>query len=429
MTSVFDTLLVHAGTLLTMAGPEGPRVGPALADCGIVRDGAVAMRDGQIVAVGTTRELWTRPGRTSATQVVDAGGRVVAPGFVDAHTHLPFAGRRLDEFERRARGESYAQILAAGGGIHATVRATREVSLEELVRLGSTYLDTMLALGSTTVEAKSGYGLELETELRQLEALRQLAEQHVVDVVPTFMGAHAIPPGQDADAYVDQLVSDWLPRVALRGLARYCDVFCEEGVFTPDQSERLLRAAREQGLGLKLHADELADTGGAALAARLGAASADHLHHANESGLRAMAAAGVIGVLLPGTALFLGMTHHAPARRMIEWGVPVALATDFNPGSCPSPSMALMMALAVTQLRLTPAEAWSAATLNAAHATGRAHRVGSLEPGKQADLVVWDTTDMREIPYTLASIPVHAVLKRGRLVSPTRSRPEGTLHA
>ncbi len=426
---MFDTLIVHAGTLLTMSGPEGPRVGEALADCGILHDGAVAIREGQIAAVGTTRELWIHPDRTAATQIVDAGGRVVAPGFVDAHTHLPFAGARLDEFERRARGETYAQILAAGGGIHATVRATREATLDELVRLGSGALDRMLALGTTTVEAKSGYGLELETELRQLEALRKLAEQHLVDVVPTFMGAHAIPSGQDPDAYIDELVADWLPRVALRGLARFCDVFCEEGVFTPAQSERLLRAAREQGLGVKLHADELADTGGAALAACLGATSADHLHHANEEGLRAMAAAGVIGVLLPGTALFLGMTHHAPARRMIEWGVPVALATDFNPGSCPSPSMALMMALAVTQLRLTPAEAWSAATINAAHAIGRGHRVGSLEPGKQADLVVWDTTDLREIAYTLASIPVHAVLKRGRLVSLSRALSEGSLHA
>ena len=426
---MFDTLVVHAGTLLTMAGPEGPRVGDALADCGLVQDGAVAIREGQIAAVGTTHELWIHPDRTATTQILDAGGRVVAPGFVDAHTHLPFAGRRLDEFERRARGETYARILAAGGGIHATVRATREASVDDIVHLASGYLDTMLALGTTTVEAKSGYGLELETELRQLEALRELGEQHLVDVVPTFMGAHAVPAGQDPDAYIDELISAWLPRVALRGLARFCDVFCEEGVFTPEQSERLLRAARVQGLGLKLHADELADTGGAALAARLGAASADHLHHANEAGLKAMAEAGVLGVLLPGTALFLGMTHHAPARRMIEWGVPVALATDFNPGSCPFPSMALMMALAVTQLRLTPAEAWSAATINSVHAIGRGHRVGSLEPGKQADLVVWDTTDLREIAYTLASVPVHAVLKRGRPVSRSRALSEGSLHA
>jgi imidazolonepropionase len=426
---VFDTLVVHAGVLLTMAGSAAPRVGAALGDCGAIFDGAVAIWDGQIVMVGTTSELWKHPDRTPATQVIDAGGRLVAPGFIDAHTHLPFAGTRLDEFERRARGETYAEILAAGGGIHSTVRATRAASTAELVRLSAARLDTMLALGTTTVEAKSGYGLDFDTEMRQLEALRDLGGSHPVDVVPTFLGAHAIPPGCDGDTYIDTMVHDWLPRLARRGLARFCDVFCEEGVFTPAQSARLLMAARELKLDLKLHADELADTGGAALAARLGAVSADHLHHASEAGLRAMAEAGVIGVLLPGTALFLGMARHAAARPMIELGVPVALATDFNPGSCPSPSMALMMSLAVTQLHLTPAEAWTAATINAAHAVGRAHRVGSLEAGKQADLVVWDAHDPREIAYTLASVPVHAVLKRGRVMSVERSFMEGTLQA
>lgn len=414
-----DLIVVHAQQLLTMASPDapsGPFSGPEQGRIGLIEDGAIAALDGEIVAVGPTEEILAKVQETPDVVTIDARGKVLTPGLVDAHTHLVFAGTREREFELRAKGATYAEIMAAGGGIHSTVRATREASKAELLDLAKARLQTMLEHGATTVEAKSGYGLDFDTEVKQLEVLMELSRRHPVDVVPTFMGAHAVPRETDPEAFVTWLVEDAIPKIAIRGLARFCDVFCEKGVFTPEQSERILKAAQTHGLGAKIHADELGDTGGAALAAKLGAVSADHLHHANLDGLAAMAQAGVVAVLLPGTAVFLGMTEHAPARKMVELGVPVAVATDFNPGSCFSESLPLMLSLAVTQLKLTPQEAWVAVTRNAAHAVGRSHRVGALEVGKQADMVLWDAPDYRVVPYRMGINLVDTVVKRGKVV-------------
>jgi imidazolonepropionase len=417
-----DLLLVHAGELLTLAGgPQGetgPRTGEALGTLGLIRDGAVAVADGLITAVGTTADLL---GSIRAAETVDARGRVVLPGFVDPHTHLLFGGSRAEEFEQRLRGATYLQIAAAGGGILHTVAQTRMVGERALVDVGAARLSRMLAHGSTTVEAKSGYGLATEEELKLLRAVHRLSAAHHVDVVPTFLGAHAVPAefASDPDAYVSLVIEEMLPAVAEEDLAEYCDVFCEEGAFTLDQSRAILEAGAELGLAPKIHADELSDRGGARLAAEVGATSADHLLFASEEGLSAMAEAGVIGVLLPGTAFFLGLPY-APARRMIDLGVAVALATDFNPGSSPTYSMQMVVALACLGMRLTPAEAILAATLNAAWAVGMAEEVGSLEPGKVADLVILDATDHRALGMHFGVNLVDEVYKRGRLVSSTR---------
>ncbi len=429
-----DLIIVHAEQLLTMA-PSGdapsagspasiPFAGMDQGRIGLIEGGAIACLDGTIVAIGPTEDIMARVQEDPDITTIDARGKIVTPGLVDAHTHLVFGGTREREFELRARGATYAEIMAAGGGIHSTVRATREASRTELFELAHARVQTMLELGTTTVEAKSGYGLDLDTEVKQLEVLMELSRRHPVDIVPTFMGAHAVPRDQDPETFVTWLVGDAIPKIAIRGLARFCDVFCEKGVFTPEQTERILKAAQANGLGAKLHADELCDTGGAALAAKLGAVSADHLHHANPEGLAAMAQAGTVAVLLPGTAVFLGMTEHAPARKMVELGVPVAVATDFNPGSCFSESLPLMMSLAVTQLKLTPQEAWVAVTRNAAHAVGRGHRVGSLEVGKQADLVLWNAPDYRMVPYRMGINLVDTVVKLGRIVHRRGAQPE-----
>lgn len=402
---------------MTPAG-SGALAGPVQGKLEIIPDGALAIAGGRIVALGPTGTVRAAVGLGRETRILDARGAVVTPGLIDAHTHVVYAGDRLDEFEQRARGATYAEILAAGGGIHRTVATTRAASLEDLARQSSSRLDRMLAAGTTTAESKSGYGLDRDTELKQLEVMgrKALGRRHPLELIPTFLGAHAVPPGQDADAFVDFLIGDVLPAVAAQEIARFCDVFCERGVFTTAQSERLLLAARSAGLEPKLHADELADTGGAALAARLGATSADHLHHAGAEGLRALAQAGTVAVLLPGTGLFLGMPEHAPARAMVETGVAVALGTDCNPGSCPAHSMALMMSLAVTQLKLSPAEALVAATANAAASCGSAERLGRLGPGRQADLVVWNVSDFRAISYYVGANLTRNVVKRGVVV-------------
>jgi imidazolonepropionase len=415
---VADLIVTRAAELLTLAGdPDGPRVGPALADVGLVRDGAVAAADGQILAAGPTAEVLdlVRPARRARR--IDATGRVVLPGFVDPHTHLIFAGSRAEEFERRLRGTSYREIAAAGGGILSTVAATRAADEETLVRLGWARLDRMLACGTTTAEAKSGYGLTVDDELKQLRAVHRVSARHDVDLVATLLAAHAVPFefAADPDAYVALITDDLLPLVADEDLAEFCDAFCDPGAFTIEQSRAVLEAADDLGLRPKLHADEFADTGGARLAAELEAISADHLLRASEEGLRAMAAAGVVGVLLPGTAFFLGLPY-ANARRMIELGVPVALATDFNPGTSPTWSMPAVIALAAAGMRMTPAEAIVAATINAAWAIGLAEEVGSLEPGKAADLVILDAPDHRALAMHFGAPIVQTVVKRGRVV-------------
>lgn len=415
-----DLLIINAGQLLTLAGPnEWPRTGEALREIGLVQGGAVAAADGVIVAAGPTAQVLDEVALAAGGVRVDAGGRVVLPGFVDPHTHLIFAGSRADEFVLRLRGATYQQLAAQGGGIVATMRATREASEEELVALGRRRLDRMLAHGTTTVEAKSGYGLRVEDELKILRAIHRLTAAHEVDVIPTFLGAHAVPPEHhaDPDAYLTEIVDEMLPAVVEEDLAEFCDVFCEEGAFTPAQARAVLLAAAEAGLDPKIHADELSDLGGARLAAEVGAASADHLLRSSDEGLSAMAATGTMAVLLPGTALFLGLPY-ARARRMIDLGVAVALATDFNPGTSPTYSMPMAIALGCIGMRLDPAEAIAAATINAAHAIRAAEEVGSLEPGKAADVVVLDLSDYRELPMAFGANPVHAVIKRGRVVRP-----------
>lgn len=413
-----ELLIEHAAELVTLAGPhDRPRTGAAHRDLGVVADGAIAAADGQIVAVGPTAQVRDTVRLDSGATVIDAAGRVVLPGFVDPHTHLVFAGSRAHEFEMRLRGATYLEIAAAGGGILRTVAATREADEDTLVRLGLARLDGMLRCGTTTAEAKSGYGLSVDGELKQLRAIHRMSASHEVDLVATVLAAHAVPPefAGDPDGYVDLTVREILPAVADEDLAEFCDAFCDIGAFTLEQGRAVLEAGADLGLIPKLHADEFSDLGGARLAADLEAISADHLLHASEAGLAAMARAGTVAVLLPGTAYFLGLPY-AAARRMIEMGVAVALATDYNPGSSPTWSMPAVVSLACVGMKMLPAEAIAAATINAAWAIGMAEEVGSLEIGKAADAVVFDAADHREIAMSLGALLPCQVVKRGRLV-------------
>jgi imidazolonepropionase len=412
-----DLAVVDASELVTVRGPA-PRKGARLADIGIVERGCVAARDGTIVFVGDER-AYRREVRLSRHGVeIDATGRTVLPGFVDPHTHLPFAGSREREFLERLRGETYESIAARGGGILATVEATRRSPIEGLVLLGKERLNRMLLHGTTTIEAKSGYGLTLEDELKQLRALQRLNDLHPIDIVPTFLGAHTIPAEwrQDRSAYVREVAERMIPEVAREGLARFCDVFVEEGAFTVDEGERILRSALEHGLGIRLHADQRGASGGAVLAARLGAASADHLDRVSEEGIDALARSGTTAVLIPGASFFLRDPGDAPARRLIQAGVPVALATDFNPGTCPTEVMTAILPLACQRLLMEPAEAIAAATLNAAHALGTGSTTGSLEIGKQADLQVLEVPNHLHLAYHFGVNHCRTVVKQGRVV-------------
>jgi imidazolonepropionase len=386
---------------------------------GIIRDGALAAgADGRILAVGPTAKVRAAVQLAPDTQVIHASGRTVLPGFVDPHTHAIFAGDRADEFARRLEGADYLEILAAGGGILSTVRATRAASESELAKRARGYLAEMLSRGTTTVEIKSGYGLSVEDELKLLRVARSLHESGLPTVVATFLGAHAVPPEyrDRPDNYVDLVVEEMVPRIAAEGLARFCDVFCERGVFSVEQSRRVLEAGRAHGLAPKVHADQKTLLGGARLAATLGAVSADHLEHAAEEDLRALAQAGTVAVLLPGAAFMLMETVQAPARRMIELGVPVALATDFNPGTCPILSVPLIVGLACLRRLLSPAEAIVAATVNAAYAIGLGDEVGCLEPGKRADLVILDAPSHVHLAYWFGRNLVHTVVKDAQVV-------------
>lgn len=412
-------LLIHSSSeLVTVAGgTQRPKRGPELADIGVIENGAVAVAGGRIVAVGGTDEVRRRAAVGRDTVVIDASGKTVLPGFVDPHTHVVHAGSREFELGMRLAGRSYMDILAAGGGILHTVKATRAASLDELAAQTRRRLDVMLAHGTTTVESKTGYGLNTETELKQLAVNRRLAAEHPIRIVSTFMGAHAVPPEyrDDPDAFVQLVIDEMIPAAAGAG-AEFCDVFCERGVFTVEQSRRILEAGLAAGMRPKIHADEIVPFGGAELAAEVGAVSADHLVHASSEGIRRLAEAGVVAVLLPATTLFLMGEKFAPAREMIEAGVPVALATDCNPGSSPTESMQYVIALACTALGMTPAEAVPAATINAAHAVGRAHETGSLEVGKLADIIVLDAPNHQFIPYKPGINLVERVIIGGEIV-------------
>lgn len=409
---VADLLVEHAGELLTLDGPAGPRRGAGQAELGMIEDGAVAAADGRIVAVGSTAAVRAQIRLAPGATVISARGKVVLPGFVDAHTHLVFAGHRAAELARRLAGESYLDILAAGGGILDTVRQTRAASFADLFAAARRRLARLASGGTTTVEVKSGYGLTVADEVKLLRVARALGS----DVAVTFLGAHAVPAEHRSRpaAYVDLICEEMIPRVAAAGLAEFCDVFCERGVFSVDESRRILEAGLRHGLRPKIHADEVVAQGGAELAAELGAVSADHLSRTPEAGLRALARSGVVAVVLPGTGLFLG--HAADARRMIELGVPVALGTDFNPGTCAIESMAVVVGLACAQLRLSVAEAIVAATINAAHAIGQAARVGSLVPGKQADLIVLDAPSHAFLAYRFGVPLVELVVRHGQAI-------------
>jgi imidazolonepropionase len=406
----------HAAQLATLASEgKGARSKEAMSELGLIEDGSVWIEDGVIQAVGTTKELEKRfASMAHEAEVVDASNLLVTPGLVDPHTHVVYGGSREREFEMRLEGATYMDIMNAGGGIHATTRMTREATEEELIEQTTRRLDSFLAHGVTTVEGKSGYGMNLDTELKQLRVMKKLQQQHPIDLVPTFMGAHAVPKefkGRE-DEFVDHLIHDMLPVVAEEKLAEFNDVFCEKGVFTPEQSERVLEAGKCFGLIPKIHADEIESYGGAELAAKVGSISAEHLLKASDEGIKAMAKSGTIACLLPATALYL-REDAAAGRKMIDEGVAVAISTDCNPGSSPTTSMPLVMNLACISMRLTPAEALTAATYNAACAINREDQVGSLEVGKQADIVLWNVKNYQELQYLFGVNHVKSVWKKG----------------
>ncbi|HFB52651.1 MAG TPA: imidazolonepropionase, partial [Anaerolineae bacterium] len=393
-------------------------------DVGIIPDGAIAISGGKIVAVGTTADLRAH---FSAAETIDATGKTVCPGFVDAHTHVVYAGDRVNEFEMRIEGASYMEIMAAGGGIVSTMKAVRAASVEQLVAETRPRLDAMLRLGTTTVEIKTGYGLDTASELKMLRAIETLADTHPADIVPTFLGAHAVPPEfkNRTDEYISLVIDEMLPQVAAwwrnsklktKNRKLFCDVFCEANVFSAAQTRQVLTAAQRHGMALKLHADEFENLRGVSLAVALGATSVDHLDVTPADEIAALAQSDTVGVVIPAVNFNLGSHHFADARAIVDAGAALALATDINPGSAPCPSIPLVMAIATRYQRLLPAEALNAATINAAHAVGLGDRLGSLETGKQADVLILRTSDYRHLAYQFGENLVETVVKRGKVV-------------
>jgi len=398
-----DIIIKNANELLTLKGPNNPRKKEEMNDLSIIKNGSIAINDGLIVDLGKSLKY-------KSEKIIDAKGKTVIPGFVDSHTHLVYAGAREFELDMKLQGYSYMEILKKGGGITYTVNETRKASISDLIKDGNKRLDTMLSYGTTSCEAKSGYGLETKTEIKILKAINRLNETHSVDIVPTFLGAHAVPKEHTTNDYVDIVVNEIIPEVGK--YSKFCDVFCEKGVFTVNQSRKILEAGKQHNLISKIHADEIVDTGGAALAAEIGAISADHLLRANDKGLKQMANTGVVAVMLPGTPFSLMMKDYADARKMIGYGIPLALATDLNP-NCWTESMQFMIQLGCFNMKLTPAEAITAATFNAACAIGLNDTVGSLEAGKQADIVILDCPNYKWIPYHFGVNLVETVIKKG----------------
>ena len=412
-----DLLLHGAGQLVTCrASGPGPKRGGALADPGLVSDGAIAVTGGRILAVGTAVDVRDAIRGMTVLREIDAGGRVVMPGWVDPHTHAVFTTYRADEYEARIRGDTYLEIEKRGGGIKRTVGGVRAMDEATLFELSRRRLLKMLAQGVTTIEIKSGYGLDLENEMKMLRVIARLGAETPLDVVGTFMGAHQKPP-EAGDDYVRLLVEELIPAAAASGLAEFNDVFCEEGVFGVEETRRILEAGITHGLRGKVHADEIVALGGTELAAALGAVSAEHLTKITSSGIAALAASRTIAVLLPATTFGLGSRDYAPARDLVEAGAAVALATDYNPGSNPSCSMPLAVAIACSQMRMLPGEAINAATYNAACAIGRESETGSLEAGKKADMVIYDVEDFREIPARPGTDHAAVVLKDGAVAA------------
>jgi len=408
--------LLHASQLVTLAGPPRARRGKELSELGIISDGAFVAAGGKITHVGKSTEIEKLC--DGETEVIDARGCIVLPGFVDAHTHLVFAGNRLDDFEARARGETYEQIAKRGGGIQTTVRATRAASEDELCALAKRRASWFLRNGTTMVEAKSGYGLTLEDELKILRVIQRVGKETPLETVPTFLGAHAVPAEfrEDRAGYISLIIEEMLPRIARERLAEYCDIFCERDYFDVEDVRRILTAAKQHGLKLRMHVDQLTNGGGAKLAAELGATTADHLEQTAADGISALAKANIQPVLLPGSVYALGSKKYPDARAMIDAGLAVILATDFNPGSSPSPSMPMMLSLAVTQMRMSPAEAVAAATVNAAASLNRVDEIGSLEVGKLANFAICDCEDYRELAYWFGISLVRDVFVHGECV-------------
>lgn len=412
-------LIENAAQVITMSGhTHSVAKQGAMRELNLIENGSVIIQDGKILDVGTNDEIRDKyKDLLENAEHIDASNKIVTPGLIDPHTHLVHAGTRENEYAMRLKGKTYMEIMNAGGGIHATTRATQNASFDELYNVSQKRLNTFLQYGVTTVEAKSGYGLTVEHELKQLEVAKKLNEDHVIDIVSTFMGAHAIPLDMkdNPEPFVDEIIHEMLPKVAEKGLAKFNDVFCERGVFTPEQSKRILEAGKAYGLIPKIHADEIEPYGGAELAADVGAISADHLLRISDAGIQKMAENNVIGVLLPGTAFFL-MADFAQARKMIDSGVPIALSTDANPGSSPTLSLQFIMNLGCLKMGMTPEEVLTATTINAAHAIGCANEIGSIEAGKKADLTIFDVPNYVTLSYQYGLNHVDAVIKDGKLV-------------
>ncbi|MFX0145736.1 MAG: imidazolonepropionase [Candidatus Hodarchaeota archaeon] len=417
-----DLVIFHSNELLTMNTKYGaPRIGEDMSELDIINDGAIAVKDDRIIFIGTTDELLSKFEFGKIPTKIDATNKLVTPGFVDPHTHIIFEGSRENELSMKLEGKTYLEILALGGGILKTVRETRSASIEKLVQNGKKILDKMISYGTTTIETKSGYGLTTESEIKQLEAIQILDEDHPIDIIPTFLGAHAVPPEYKdrTDKYVELIISDMIPKIAKEGLAKFCDVFCEKGIFSPKQTRKILKTAIRYGLKPQIHIDEIVDTNGALLASELRAIQTGHLLKSNDEGLKAMAEAGVIATLLPATPFCLMLDQYAPARKMIELGIPIALATDLNP-NCWTESMQMVIALACYHMKLSPAEALVASTINGACAIEKQDEIGSIEIGKKADLLVFDVPNHQFLPYHFGVNLVSKVIKNGMIVVDNR---------
>ena len=426
--AVADTLISPIGELVTSAKDSGLLKGSELDQVRRIKDAAIAIKDGQILAVGTVSEVANKVSVDGRTKKIDASGKLATPGLVDPHTHLVFDGNRAGEFLMRCQGKTYAEIAEAGGGIVASMRATRDASVDRLVMLGRKRLANMLASGTTTCEVKTGYGLDTKSELTMLEAVIRLAETQPLQVVPTFMPAHAVPPQMDRAEYVKSIVSDMLPAaskmVADKGIHAFADVFCDRGYFTLEDTETIFEAARNLGFGLRVHSDEFVNLGATTLAVKYGAASCDHLLNVSDEEIKLLAESNTVAVLLPGTSFFLNLSEHARGRRMISEGVAVSLGSDFNPGSCHISSLPLIWGLACLHLKFTAAEALNALTVNAAYALGLGDVIGRLTPGYQADITIYDVSCLEEMPYNLGNNPVSMVIKRGEVVLAAQERFE-----
>lgn len=410
-------LVKNCSELITLAGKH-PRKGVEMENIGIIKDGAVAISNEGIEYAGKTDEVIKKVEITPKTEIIDATGKLVMPGFVDPHTHLVFAGTRETEFELRLKGLSYEEIAKRGGGIKNTVRATREASEQELLALAKIRLDRILEWGTTTVEIKSGYGLDFENEMKLLRVIDELNRIHPMEIASTFLGAHEVPEEQSKAEYIN-LIKGMIVEVSKMSLAEFCDVFCERGVFSYDESLEILKFAKRHKLGLKVHADELSTSGGSLLAGKLGAISADHLVYPSPEGLQLMKKRGVVAVLLPGTSLTLKSKNFAPARKLIDMEIPVALATDFNPGTCLIEGMVVIIGLGCLLLGMTPAETITSSTINAACAIGRGDRIGSIEKGKQADIIILNIPNYKYLSYRFTTNFVKYVIKKGKVVVST----------